>query len=124
MSFDYFHTQPYLSTAIDSREDIETTVLLFLAALMVGGIATIERIARRREASAHHEVRRIYRVAEARLHHFAVGETTGCRTLVARPTARRQMDQFGKGLHTLLTSNSWVADDPLILCRAMTSHSG
>ena len=25
-SFDFFHTQPYLSLAIDSRDDIETTV--------------------------------------------------------------------------------------------------
>ena len=65
MSFDFFHTQPYLSMTIDKREDIETTVLLFVAALIVGGIATNGRIARRREASAHHEVRRIHRVAEA-----------------------------------------------------------
>ena len=27
-SFDFFHTRPYLSMAIDSREDVETTVLL------------------------------------------------------------------------------------------------
>ncbi len=54
MSFDFFHTQPYLSMTIDSREDIETTVLLFVAALVVGGIATNGRLARRRAASAHH----------------------------------------------------------------------
>ena len=28
VSFDFFHTKPYLSLAIDSRDDIETTVLL------------------------------------------------------------------------------------------------
>ena len=31
LSFDFFHTRPYLSLAIDSREDVETTVLLLVA---------------------------------------------------------------------------------------------
>ena len=48
VSFDFFHTQPYLSLAIDSRDDIETTVLLLVAAVLVGTIATAGRSARRR----------------------------------------------------------------------------
>ena len=31
VSFDFFHTEPYLSLTIDSRDDIETTVLLLIA---------------------------------------------------------------------------------------------
>ena len=65
ISFDFFHTQPYLSLAIDSRDDIETTVLLLVAAVLVGTIATAGRTARRRETTARAEIRRIHRVAEA-----------------------------------------------------------
>ena len=64
VSFDFFHTQPYLSLAIDSRDDIETTVLLLVAAVLVGTIATAGRSARRRETTARAEIRRIHRVAE------------------------------------------------------------
>ena len=63
-SFDFFHTRPYLSLAIDSREDIETTVLLLVAGLFVGSIATAGHRARRREGTARSEIRRIHRVAE------------------------------------------------------------
>ena len=44
VSFDFFHTEPYLSLAIDSRDDIETTVLLLVAAVLVGTIASAGRI--------------------------------------------------------------------------------
>ena len=64
-SFDFFHTQPYLSLAIDSREDVETTLLLLVAAVLVGGIASAGRSARRRAGRARSEVLRIHRVAEA-----------------------------------------------------------
>ena len=40
VSFDFFHTEPYLSLAIDSRDDIETTVLLLIAGVFVGTIAS------------------------------------------------------------------------------------
>ena len=52
VSFDFFHTQPYLSMSIDSRDDIETTVLLLVAGVLVGTIASAGRSARRREGSA------------------------------------------------------------------------
>jgi hypothetical protein len=64
-AFDFFHTQPYLSLAIDSRDDVETALLLLVAALMVGTIASWGRGAHRRAGTARSEVRRIHRVAEA-----------------------------------------------------------
>ena len=65
MSYDFFHTEPYLSMAIESRDDIETTVLLLVAGLLVGTIASKGRSARHRETATRVEVRRVHRVAEA-----------------------------------------------------------
>jgi K+-sensing histidine kinase KdpD len=67
-SFDFFHTKPYLSLAIDSRDDIETTVLLLVAAALVGTLASRGRTAARRAGTARSEVRRIHRVAETAVH--------------------------------------------------------
>ena len=36
VSFDFFHTRPYLSMTIDSRDDIETTMLLLVAGILAG----------------------------------------------------------------------------------------
>ena len=65
MTYDFFHTEPYLSMAIESRDDIETTVLLLVAGLLVGTIASKGRSARHRETATRFEVRRVHRVAEA-----------------------------------------------------------
>ena len=65
MAYDFFHTEPYLSMAIKSRDDIETTVLLLVAGLLVGTIASKARSARHRETATRFEVRRVHRVAEA-----------------------------------------------------------
>jgi hypothetical protein len=65
VSFDFFHTEPYLSLAIDSRDDVETTVLLLVAGVLVGTIATAGRVARARAGAARSEIVRIHRVAEA-----------------------------------------------------------
>ena len=65
MAYDFFHTEPYLSMAIDSRDDLETTVLLLVAGLLVGTIASKGRSARHRETATRVEVRRLHRVAEA-----------------------------------------------------------
>jgi K+-sensing histidine kinase KdpD len=65
LSFDFFHTEPYLSLTIDSRDDVETTLLLLVAGVLVGTIASAGRSARRRAGSARSEVLRIHRVAEA-----------------------------------------------------------
>jgi K+-sensing histidine kinase KdpD len=65
VSFDFFHTRPYLSLTIDSRDDIETTVFLLIAGVLVGTLASSQRSARHRAGSARTEIRRIHRVAEA-----------------------------------------------------------
>ena len=65
MSYDFFHTEPYLSMAIESRDDIETTVLLLVAGLLVGTIASRCSSARHRETATRVEARRVHRVAEA-----------------------------------------------------------
>jgi hypothetical protein len=65
VSYDFFHTQPYLTMAIESRNDIETTTLLLLAGLMAGALTTSRRTARRHEHAARDEVRRLHRITEA-----------------------------------------------------------
>ena len=65
LSFDFFHTEPYLSLRINSRDDVETTILLLIAGLIAGTVATAGRSARRRAGVASTEIRRIHRVAEA-----------------------------------------------------------
>jgi Domain of unknown function (DUF4118) len=64
VSFDYFHTQPYLSLTIDSRDDVETTILLLVAGVIVGSVASSGRRARHRATDARSEIDRIHRVAE------------------------------------------------------------
>jgi hypothetical protein len=64
LSFDFFHTEPYLSLTINSREDVETTILLLAVGLIVGQLA--QRAERSREAAeaGRSEIVRIHRVAE------------------------------------------------------------
>jgi hypothetical protein len=42
-SFDFFFTRPYYSFSIDTRDDIETTVVLLIVGLAVGEIVTRSR---------------------------------------------------------------------------------
>jgi len=63
IAFDFFHTRPYLRLTIESRNDVETTVLLLLVGLTVGHVAANGRRARRREDMRSGEIRRIYRLA-------------------------------------------------------------
>jgi hypothetical protein len=63
IAFDFFYTHPYLRFTIDSRDDIETTVLLLVVGLVVGNVANNGRRARRREDMRSGEIRRIYRLA-------------------------------------------------------------
>jgi hypothetical protein len=65
VSFDFFHTQPYLSLTIDSRDDVETTVLLLVAGLLAGTLGARGRMASRRAQFARNEIERIHLVAEA-----------------------------------------------------------
>jgi hypothetical protein len=64
LSFDFFHTRPYLHLRIASSNDIETTVLLLLVGLAVGTVAARGRSARSSADAVRGEIRRIYRVAE------------------------------------------------------------
>jgi K+-sensing histidine kinase KdpD len=64
VSFDFFHTRPYLSLTIDSRDDVETTILLLVAGLIVGTLASWGRRAKYQASDARSEINRIHRVAE------------------------------------------------------------
>ena len=50
LSFDFFHTRPYLSLSIVSRDDVETAALLLVAGLIVGTMAG--RSGRARQSAA------------------------------------------------------------------------
>lgn len=60
LSFNFFHTRPYLRLAINSADDVETTVLLLVVGLVVGHIAAGRRQARH---FARSEIHRIHRMA-------------------------------------------------------------
>lgn len=64
LSFDFFHTRPYLGLSIDTADDVESTVLLLAVGLLVGGIAAGNRRARASAEASTEEVMRIHRVAE------------------------------------------------------------
>jgi uncharacterized protein DUF4118 len=64
VSFDFFHTQPYLQLRIDTADDVETTVLLLVVGLLVGHLAAGAMRARASAAESSVEIRRIHRVAE------------------------------------------------------------
>jgi hypothetical protein len=64
LSFDFFHTEPYYSLTIDSSDDLETAVLLMIAALIVGQITALARTSRAVAAEGRSELRRIHRLAE------------------------------------------------------------
>jgi hypothetical protein len=67
-SFDFFLTRPYLSLDIESRDDIESMVVLVIVALVVAEIGTRARLARRQTQAARTEVDRMFRVAELAAH--------------------------------------------------------
>ena len=43
LSFNFFHTVPYLTLEIDSADDVETTLLLLAVGLAVGQLASYRR---------------------------------------------------------------------------------
>ncbi len=59
LSFDFFHTRPYLQLDMASRGDVETTVSLLIVGLIVAAVAATQFRTR-----SSGEIRRIYRVAE------------------------------------------------------------
>ncbi len=64
LSFNFFHTQPYLSLDIDSREDLITTLLLVVIGLVVGELAQFFEGERRRGRAHHAELQRLNEVSK------------------------------------------------------------
>ncbi len=64
VSFDFFHTQPYLELRIKSSDDIVTTLLLLAIGLVVGQVAVVAHRRKRVAIQRHSEVERVWRVAE------------------------------------------------------------
>lgn len=63
LSFDFFHTRPYLSLTIDSQDDIESAVLLLIVGLTVGQVARRAHTAKAEAAAGRSELGRIHRLA-------------------------------------------------------------
>jgi hypothetical protein len=64
LCFDFFFTHPYYSFNIDSRDDIETTIVLLIVGVAVGELVVRERRSRRLATARGREVDQIRRVAE------------------------------------------------------------
>lgn len=64
LSFDFFHTVPYLRLQIDTVDDMETTALLLMVALVVAQIGAGSRRAHASADASHSDIWRIHRVAE------------------------------------------------------------
>lgn len=64
MSFDFFHTEPYLSLTIEAGGDVETTVILAVIGVVVGELAARARAGVRAATKGSDEVRALHRVAE------------------------------------------------------------
>jgi hypothetical protein len=64
LCFDFFFTRPYYSFAINSRDDIETTLVLLIVGLVVGELVTRARHSRELAYASRREVEQIRRVAE------------------------------------------------------------
>jgi hypothetical protein len=63
-SFDFFHTRPYYSLAINQRSDVETAVLLLIVGLFVGELAARSNQHRSNAARNSADIARIHAVAE------------------------------------------------------------
>jgi K+-sensing histidine kinase KdpD len=64
LSFDFFFTTPYLSLKMDHHNDIETTAILLIVALIVAEIGIRARHNRGEARAKKDELDRFYRVAE------------------------------------------------------------
>lgn len=64
MSYNFFHTRPYLSLAIDSQDDVETTILLLVVGLAVGQLARWARSTSAELKSERGDLARIRRLAD------------------------------------------------------------
>jgi hypothetical protein len=64
MAFDFFLTRPYVSMRIESRDDIETALIMLTVGLLVGEVAERGRRSRRHRERAAEAIARVHRVAE------------------------------------------------------------
>lgn len=64
VSFNFFHTEPYLELRIESSDDVVTTFLLLAIGLVVGQVAVLARRRKQVAVERHGEVERVWRVAE------------------------------------------------------------
>jgi hypothetical protein len=64
LSFDFFHTRPYLQLRIASQEDVTTMLLLLGVGFLVGEVASRGRLARSSAEARTSQIRRIHRVAD------------------------------------------------------------
>jgi hypothetical protein len=63
LCFDFFFTRPYYSFTINSRDDIETTIVLLIVGLAVGELVVRARSSRRAASASRREVEQVRRVA-------------------------------------------------------------
>ena len=87
LSFNFFHTVPYLTLEIDSADDVETTLLLLAVGLAVGQLATFRRHPVRGGESVADEIRRIHRVATV----AEPGRHTSTDTIIVAQTELREL---------------------------------
>lgn len=64
LSFDFFFTLPYSSLRINTRDDLETTVLLLVVGVVTGELVTRTRRSREVARTSRHEMQRMRTVAE------------------------------------------------------------
>jgi hypothetical protein len=64
LSFDYFFTRPFYSLRINTRDDLETTVLLLVVGLVAGELVTRTRRSREVARTSRREMQRMRTVAE------------------------------------------------------------
>jgi K+-sensing histidine kinase KdpD len=64
LSYDFFHTRPYLSLTIHGADDVEMTVQLLVLGLISGQLAWKARLAATRLAGGRSELERIRRLAD------------------------------------------------------------
>jgi hypothetical protein len=72
-SFDFFLTRPYYSFTIDSRDDVETALLLLVVGIVVGELVVRARRSESKAAESRAEVVRVRRLSEL----AAGGESRG-----------------------------------------------
>jgi hypothetical protein len=63
-SFDFFFTRPYYSFTINSRDDVETAILLLVVGLIVGELVVRTRRSESHAAQSRAEVVRVRRLSE------------------------------------------------------------